>query len=283
MKRFLGLSAIFNIIFSSLFLYNLQGDSKVMAQFEYINDMNLQEDVAQPTEPTQSSCKRRKRSTNESSIQTTPDDCMVFRYTCPDREIRISWLQAAPFLYDANSNGNKSEESTPNITGIFHEVLTRTIGYCCKHFAPKTPPIRFLKRAPNLMSLRRQLLEHSVDMIIPVHNDEERYGGSFPFVKILDSPGVVLIVPGSSMVTKWNLVFKAVLGTWPVILMAFLLSSVAGVVIWVLVSRCRSNCFCPRLYPMNFVNYIEVLWFNFILSMNFIFLCLKQNLNQGEN
>ncbi|KAL9983423.1 hypothetical protein ACROYT_G005593 [Oculina patagonica] len=187
-----------------------------MGQFEGSNDVNLQEDVAPPT---QSSCKRRrsvKRSTNESSqdsIVTTPDDCLDYRYTCPD-DVNITWLQAAPFLYDANSNDNKREEHTPKITGIFHEVLTRAIGNY---------------------------------MIIPVHNDEEKYGGSFPYVKILDSPGVVLIVPYSSTVKKWNLVFKAVFGTWPVVLMAFLMSSVAGVIIWALDSSHNPDEF-PRRF-----------------------------------
>ena len=216
-------------------------------QFEDIlNNVNLQEDVAQPTE---SSCKRRrrsaKRSTNESSHDSIPasadfvDDCLAWPFTCPN-EVKISWLQAAPFLYDANRNDSKSKEHTPNITGVFHKVLTRAIGSCCKILAGKIPQIRFLKKAPNLMALRGQLLDRSTDMIIPVHSDEEKYGGSLPYVKILDSPGVVLIVRHSSPVKKWNLVFKAVLGTWPVVLMAFLMSSVAGVIVWVLVSRCGS-------------------------------------------
>ena len=87
------------------------------------------------------------------------------------------------------------------------------------------------------MALRHNLLHRSADMIIPVHNDEEKYGGNVPYIKILDSPGVILITPHSGTVKKWSMVFNAVFGTWPVVLMAFLMSSVAGVVIWVLVSR----------------------------------------------
>lgn len=236
MRRFLGRSAVFHIIVSVLLLCGLQGGVK--GQLD-INDVNLQEDVAQPTESSCEGSRRSvKRSTNESSHDTPPpfDDCLVYRYTCPDH-VRISWLHAAPFLYDANGNSNKSEEHTPNMKGIFHDVVTRAIGACCKIFAGKIPQIRFLEKAPNLMALRHNLLHRSADMIIPVHNDEEKYGGNVPYIKILDSPGVVLIAPHSSTVKKWNLVFKAVFGTWPVVLMAFLMSSVAGVLIWVLVSR----------------------------------------------
>jgi len=80
------------------------------------------------------------------------------------------------------------------------------------------------------------------DMIIPVQSDEGKYGGSLPYIKILDSPGVVLIVPHSdSSVKEWKVVLKAVLGTWPVVLMAVLMSSVAGVFIWALVSLSPYN------------------------------------------
>ena len=238
MRPFSGKPAVFHVFVSFLLLCSLQGGVK--GQLD-MSDVNLQEDVPQPTE---SSCKERrrsvKRSANESLQGTLPptDDCMGYRDTCPDH-IRISWLHAAPFLYGANGNSNKSEEHTPNMKGIFHDVVTRAIGACCKICARKIPQIRFLEKAPNLMALHHNLLHRSADMIIPVHNDEEKYGGNVPYIKVLDSPGVILIAPRSSTVKKWNLVFKAVFGTWPVVLMAFLMSSVAGVLIWVLVSRCE--------------------------------------------
>ena len=249
MRQFLRRSEIFHIIVSFYLLGSLLGDVK--GQLD-LNDVNLQEDVAQPTESSCEERKRRsvKRSVNESSHDTPPpfDDCMAYPYTCPDH-VRISWLHAAPFLYDANGNNNKSEEHTSNMKGIFHDVVTRAIGACCKMFAGKIPQIRFLEKALNLMALRHKLLYRSADMIIPVHNDEEKYGGNVPYIKILDSPGVILIAPHSRAVKKWNLVFSAVFGTWPVVLMAFLMSSVAGVLIWVLVSRWKIIHFLCKCSP----------------------------------
>ena len=78
-------------------------------------------------------------------------------------------------------------------------------------------------------------------MIIPVYSEEAKYGGAFPFVKILDSPGVVLIQRYST-IYQWKLVLKAVLGTWPVVVMALLMSFVAGFIIWLLVSTCALVC-----------------------------------------
>lgn len=258
MKILLEVSAVGHVIVITSFLFNLQGVSNVTGQLDYM-DLNLGEDVAKPTQASCEFKKRSVRSLNGSSQERTVvgrnssddtvnstvdndtsdfvDDCLVWPYDCPE-EVKISWLQAAPFVYDASGDN----EHTPDMKGIFHEVVTRAIGICCKTFAGKIPQIRFLKRASNLRVLHRELIHGLADMIIPVHSDEDKYGGSLPYIKILDSPGVVLIVSHSeSTVKEWKVVLKAVLGTWPVVLMAFLMSSVAGVFIWALVSLSTYN------------------------------------------
>ena len=78
MRQFLRRSEIFHIIVSFYLLGSLLGGAK--GQLD-LNDVNLQEDVAQPTESGCAERKRRsvKRSVNESSHDTPPpfDDCMV--------------------------------------------------------------------------------------------------------------------------------------------------------------------------------------------------------------
>lgn len=256
MKAFLKLAV--HIIVGLVILCNLRGSSKVTGQLQDYMDFNLGEDVAIPTVP---SCdfKRRsiKRRLNESSHEknvsnvtrtestTTPTttnelsfdeaECIVYSDTCPD-EVKISWLQAAPFVYDTSSTAdNKSDEHSPTLKGIFHDIVTRSIGICCKTFSGGIPQIRYLKRASSLRVLQRELLHGSADLIIPVHSDEVKYGGNLPYVKILDSPGVVLIQKHPTLY-QWKLVLKAILGTWPVVILAFLMSFTAGAVIWLLVS-----------------------------------------------
>lgn len=76
-----------------------------------------------------------------------------------------------------------------------------------------------------------------VDMIIFVYSDEDKYGGSLFYIKILDLFGVVFIVFYFEFIVKeWKVVFKVVLGIWLVVLMVFLMLFVVGVFIWVLVS-----------------------------------------------
>lgn len=270
MKRGLAAPALFYFTAWSFIVYSLRENNKVAGQLDAYLDFNLEEEVV----PTADSpdCEEhvrrsiKERSLNDSSHKSnvttetnrtidstvTPstteeatsgevwDDCLVFPTQCPD-EIKISWLQSAPFVYDTRSSGlakNKSEENILIMKGIFHEIITRAIGSCCKRMSRVIPKIRYLKRASNLRVLQRDLLYGAADMIIPVHSDEVKYGGSLPYIKILDSPGVVLIRRHfQSPTTEWKLLFESILGTWPVVLLAFLMSSVAGVFMWALVSN----------------------------------------------
>ena len=227
-----------------MFLCNRLESNKVKGlEIDSYEDFNLLEKVVTPT-PTICDDELRKRSivkrsSNDSSHETsvpseTFDDCVVYPTYCP-KKIKISWLQAAPFVYTNGKAEDKTEEPSPILKGIFVDIVRRTIGYCCQRMSRDQPNIRYLKRASNLGALQLELLDGSVDMIMPVHSDEAKYGGTFPYVKILDSPGVVLIQRYSAL-HQWKLVLKAVLGTWPVVLMALLMSFVAGVAIWLLVS-----------------------------------------------
>ena len=247
MKTPLKLCTTFDVITKVMFLCNLLESNKVKGQgIDIYEDFNLLENVATPTPAICDDELRKraivKRSSNDSSHETsdavpleTFDDCVVYPTYCP-KKIKISWLQAAPFVYTSREAGDKTEGPSPILKGIFVDIVRRAIGYCCQRMSRDQPNIRYnLNRASNLEALQLELLDGSADMIIPVHSDEAKYGGTFPYVKILDSPGVVLIQRYSAL-HQWKLVLKAVLGTWPVVLIALLMSFVAGVAIWLLVS-----------------------------------------------
>ena len=174
----------------------------------------------------------------EDQESATPRPNKSPSHDCPGK-IDISWLQAAPFVFSYNDHkdGNKSEENTPILKGIFVDVVKNSLTFCWKKLCGGAVPdaVRFAGRCTNLRSLQLEFLDGKLDMIMPVYSDEmTKYGGKWPFVKILDSPGVVLIERYATYREK--LVLKAVLETWPVIILALSMSFVAGVVIWHLVS-----------------------------------------------
>lgn len=269
---------MFCYAFCLCLLLCLQQHYKVEGQLDFYLDLNLEEEVPPTTEAPSCDELIKRRSLDEHNLnKTLPksnvtekanltetnrttessvthitsantrtekpviDDCLVYISKCPE-EIKISWLQALPFVYAGDVSSeivrNKSAKDAQLMKGIFHEIVTRAIGICCKRNSRVIPKIRYLKRASDLRALQRDISYGSADMIIPVHTDEMKYGGSLPYVKILDSPGVVLIRRHfQSLITEWKLLFDAILGTWPVVLVAFLMSSVAGVFMWALVSK----------------------------------------------
>ena len=246
-----------------LFLPSVLVVTKTFGQPDYL-DVDLEQDVENPTV---ASCNEigalQKRSLGRDSNQSASvrkpdfdeesyifeDDCVVYSDTCPS-EIKISWLQASPFVYYRPS-GNETENVT-SVKGIFSDTFTRTIGVCCRKFAGTIPRIIYLHRSPSLKELQKKLFDGEADAIIPVHSNEGIYGGDLPYVEILVSPGVVLITKHSpSAIERGFLVWNAVKETWPLVLIAFLMSSVAGVFVWVLVrwtvsylywTKCISKC-----------------------------------------
>ena len=124
MKTLLEIFAVGPLIVIISLLFTLQVGSHATGQLDYM-DLDLGEDVAKPTQASCEFKKRSVRSSNGSSHERTAegrrnssddsvrsrvdnestpdivDDCLVWRYDCPD-EVKISWLQTAPFVYDAS-------------------------------------------------------------------------------------------------------------------------------------------------------------------------------------
>ena len=227
-----------------IFLYNRLESNNVKGQWiDVYEDFNLLENVGTPTATTCDDELTKRSTVNGSSNDSSHekgeaseifDDCAAYPTHCPGK-IKISWLQAAPFVYASEKADKRTEGPSSVLKGIFVDIMRRAIGYCCQRMSRDQPNIRYLNRASNLTALQLELLNGSTDMIIPVHTDEAKYGGTFPFVQIIDSPGVVLIQRYSAL-HQWKLIVKAVFGSWPVVLIALLMSFVAGVAIWLLVS-----------------------------------------------
>ena len=106
---------------------------------------------------------------------------------CP-RELNASWLLRPPFT--TNSGENASE-----VRGMFHYVFDLALNKCCAILNAGTKTIiNFKTRALNRSQLHNLLLNDSVHLILPVQSDEDKiYKKTLPFIKIFDSPGVVLI------------------------------------------------------------------------------------------
>ena len=155
---------------------------------------------------------------------------------CPT-ELNASWLLRPPFT-------TNSSESANEVGGIFHHVFDLALNKCCaKLKAGNKTRINFKTQALNRSQLHDLLLNYdSVDLILPVQSDEDKtYKMILPFIKILDSPGVVLIqrsnlTQHSSWMMRNREIWNVISSCLPIVALTILLSFVAGIFVWMMVS-----------------------------------------------
>ena len=155
---------------------------------------------------------------------------------CP-RELNASWLLRPPFT--TNSGENASE-----VRGMFHYVFDLALNKCCAILNAGTKTIiNFKTQALNRSQLHNLLLNDSVHLILPVQSDEDKiYKKTLPFIKILDSPGVVLIQRSNLTCehSSWirnREIWNAISSCLPIVALTILLSFVAGIFVWMMVSK----------------------------------------------
>ena len=173
----------------------------------------------------------------EKSYGSKPGPGLFVNIQCP-RELNASWLLRPPFTTNSGETANE-------VRGMFHYVFDLALNKCCAilHAGNKTR-INFKTQALNRSQLHDLILNHdSIHLILPVQSDEDKiYKKTLPFIKILDSPGVVLIRrsnltcdPDSSWCRNRE-IWNAISSCLPIVALTILLSFVAGIFVWMMVS-----------------------------------------------
>ena len=130
-----------------------------------------------------------------------------------------------------------SSESANEVQGMFHDVFDVALNKCCaKLTAGNKTRINFKTQALNRSQLHDLILNNDhVHLILPVQSDEDKtYKMILPFIKILDSPGVVLfqrsnLTRYSSWMMRNREIRKVISSCLPIIALTILLSFVAGI------------------------------------------------------
>ena len=154
---------------------------------------------------------------------------------CPV-EVKVSWQLQPPFTFE-----NYPKEDQPQVNGMLHEALEFALEKCCTFYLGKRSTMQYLAISENSSALQRMTLKEDISLSFPFQQgwyiDRSRR-----YINIFDSPGVVIIRRGPSHTTKERRaqLLKAILGAWPVVVLSLLMSSLAGICIWMLVS--------PHLY-----------------------------------
>ena len=150
---------------------------------------------------------------------------------CP-RELKVSWKLQPPFTLE-----NYSKQDQPQAYGILHKALEFALQKCCAFYKGENTMMRYLPMSDNSSALQRSALTEDISLSVPFQPDWF-IGRSRQYINIFDSPGIVIIRRGPSHTPteRRAQLLKAILGAWPIVVLSLLMSCLAGICIWMLVS-----------------------------------------------
>ena len=151
--------------------------------------------------------------------------------TCPN-QVTIAWQLKPPYTFQTNATDDQ-----PNVDGIFHQVLDFAFDKCCAFYKERKPILKYLTVASNTSARLQNIFNGDASLVFPIRHDQHDMYHSWDYINVIESPGVVLIQrkPWYSVERGADL-FKALLGTWPIVVLSLLMSAWAGICIWMLVS-----------------------------------------------
>ena len=163
----------------------------------------------------------------------TPDLC--------SRVINITWLPKPPFmLQHKNASDNVTDENA-DLKGVFYSVIGRAVQFCCKHFDLRGTRLQYTHKVWNKSMLHANIFHGDAAIGLPVYIENEffdfTYAGSLRFIKVLESPGLILIADKNNAREHGKqVVWRAIANEWPVMLISLLLCAISGICVWALVS-----------------------------------------------
>ena len=177
-------------------------------------------------------------------------------YQCGERScsrvISITWLSFAPFIFQPKNNTKQTEK----LDGVFYSIIGRAVQFCCKHLGNSGTRLEYTHKAENINTLHANIFYDKASIVMPVYIENEffdqTYGGTLAFIKVLESPGLVVI--GNKDDVKQNdlkVLWKTIYNQWPIVLISVLLCAISGICVWALVSIIALFGENPNLVGMN--------------------------------
>ncbi|XP_073236529.1 uncharacterized protein [Porites lutea] len=193
----------------------------------------------------------------EASVRETPNCDSPL---C-SRVINITWLSFAPFI----SQPKNSTRQTEKLDGVFYSIIGRAVQFCCKHFDNRGTRFEYTHKAENIDTLHANIFYDKASIGMPVYIENEffdqQYGGTLAFIKVLESPGLVVIgnkddVKQNHLKVLWKTIYKQ----WPIVLISVLLCAISGICVWALETTWNTDEFPRRFHRGAF----EGFWWAFV-------------------
>ena len=157
------------------------------------------------------------------------------------KSLNASWMLMPPFVTrnpnSSDHHTSKSNTTVYQIDGILPYILNLALNMCCAALEQKETVVSYQHYPVHDKSeLHKAIMKDEVHLIFPVQSDDDKYKKYLPYLKLFESPGIVLIRRQDSIsrgIEDWS---AAVRSCWPIVVLTVLLSIVAGICVWALVS-----------------------------------------------
>lgn len=213
--------------------------------------------ILEPTPPQTSSWTHNNESeTNVSTEVPDSSNCLgrFFEGYCLG-VIDFTWLSIPPFIFDNQNTSHQLMNENTDLKGVFYNIIGRAIQFCCRYHDSRGTRLQFNLKAWNKSMLHKNIFRGDADIGLPVFIENDffdmpgSYAGSLRFIKVLESPGLALIMDkNNARESSKQVVWRAIANEWPIMLISLLLCAISGICVWALVSpfffylRCQLSC-----------------------------------------
>ncbi|XP_068712179.1 potassium voltage-gated channel subfamily B member 1-like [Montipora foliosa] len=163
------------------------------------------------------------------------------------KSLNASWILMPPFVRRNSSDHHASKSNTTvnQIDGILPYILNLALNMCCAAFKKNETVVSYQHHPVHDKSeLHKAIMKDEVHLILPVQSDDDKkYKKHLPYLKLFESPGIVLIRSRDSSsrgIQNWS---AAVGSCWQIVVLTVLLSIVAGICVWALETKKNSKEF----------------------------------------
>ena len=145
------------------------------------------------------------------------------------KNLTVAWIEKPPYI-TSPTNESPDDEGYGMLTNTFLQYVFKDCG-ALQHVFYRFKPLR-ADSEEHMIELLRQKKAH---VAAPIFESTNRWSDEgFSFYKFADYPGSEFIT--SEVKDKLNLVLKEVLESWPLFVVTLILTAIAGVIMWALVS-----------------------------------------------
>ena len=163
--------------------------------------------------------------------------------------LTVAWIERPPYL---NSPSNESIED--EVAGLFRDVVLKYLISECDYTDENYKYIYNVrtKKAQSEFEMIELLRQDEAHIAAPIFKQQhDDHYSEFLFFKVLNYPGTEYITTAEEETRAIIVVFNSLLKSWPLLAFTLILTAIAGIIIWVLVSITLLLIlrFLPTSYP----------------------------------